>query len=121
MINLFPKSTFADLIDNISLANAYQPSWAEKLNEVANEQTFNQVLKAFESMIHHRYPTKSGLTYRLHVYKSLFADEVMPQLTDVVPATYLSCRITEMLEANLKILDTFPEFFKNSKFRWYSG
>ena len=80
---------FADLIDNVSpYANAYQPSWAEKLNEVANEQasSLNQVLKAFESHDPSSLSDEVGLNLLplLGTIRSLFADEVIPQLTDVV-------------------------------------
>jgi len=80
---------FADLIDNVSpYANAYQPSWAGKLNEVANHQasSLDQVLKAFESHDPSSLSDEIGINLLpiLGSIKSLFTDEVIPQLTEVI-------------------------------------
>lgn len=80
---------FAELIDNVSpYANAYQPNWAEKLNVVANHQasSLNEVLKAFESNDPSSLSDEVGLNLLplLGSIRTLFREEVIPQLTDVV-------------------------------------
>lgn len=76
---------FADLIDNVSpYANAYSPDWAEKLNNVAKSQadSLNSILKSFENNDPSALSDEIGLAFipLINEIKSLFANEIIPQL-----------------------------------------